>query len=70
MPRVAGYDTRTYAARPEYRYPGQGFIFCLGDSGDSKNGRSSVTHYEHVLLHYCGGDECESDEDVPNAMYS
>jgi len=21
------------------RYPGQGFIFCLGDSGDSKNGR-------------------------------
>ena len=21
-------------------------------------------------MHYCGGDECESDEDVPNAMYS
>eukprot|EP01043_Picozoa_sp_COSAG02_P077033 COSAG02_NODE_16666_length_1065_cov_37.078179_2_plen_81_part_00 len=26
-------------------------------------------HVAHTM-HYCGGDECDSDEDGPNTMYS
>ena len=58
QPRLQGIETTDPdAEQPPVNADGSKTEWC---------GLSVVAH----TMHYCRGDECESDDDVPNAMYS